>query len=329
MADETFGLTFFFGDAAMAKESYVALVHHLKDRLVHEERARAGSRRESVTLVLEFPGGERRDFNLSWGGRDRYALYENGNWAYQVFSLSQEAEANERCWFDFSIELWKIATPYIGYTDIEMVEGFNNRVCVVGEGRERRFDPTVATIRAFNMANLFSKEFVERFGRERLIAARERAFRVEEIDDGSILIVPQALVAKGRDRRLFDPLYLLGLPPPGAEGADAATYRALLDYFERKKSEDPDGLARELGVDEAAMEAWRRFLSRVSVHTGTDLSSAPHRALSEAPWPEFAMSVAIEVGRGTLDFDPDDEEDLEEVLRGFGEKIQKALRGGG
>ena len=323
-------ITFLHRTVQEATAGYAAALEWMKAHVRVTEAKPAAGQEGMAWVGVDLPDGSPCDFAWSRRPNDMLVhLYATGH-AYEPILMASPRQAeNAGRWLALMLDLWKIVTPYAGYTDEEMHCGFANRASLVTSGTKRQFDPSVATIHGFNLANLYSRDFVERFGRERLLAARERAFLVDELEDGAILVVPQSLMAGPRDRRLCDALYLLGIPPPGAEGADTDTYRALLDFFERKKSEDPDGLARDLGVDEAAMESWRRFVSKVSAYAGTDPVEVPHRALSEAPWPEFAMSVAIEVGRGTMDLNPDHEEDLEEVLRGFGEKIKEALRGGG
>lgn len=316
-------MTFLFQDAKATRNAYTGMLRWSAEHLAAE--VPPGGEPESVRVSVEFPDGNGYGFRLSrYEERLAIWLYARGHWYEPIVRLSPRRTENEARLLELFKALWSVGRPYVAYIGREMQAGIDCGVSRSDARRESMYDPTAANIARLNLANLLSHEFVVRFGRETLLGARTRLNRVEELEDGSILIVPQAMTADRHDRRLNDPLYVFGVPPLGAEGADAHTYRALLDHFTRRVNEDPDGLARLLLADEAAMAGWRRFLSKLSEHAQTDVTEAPHPSLAEAPWPEFALEVARAVGRGTVEFDADSEEDLEGALQEFGKWLQEA-----
>ncbi len=131
---------------------------------------------------------------------------------------------------------------------------------------------------------------------------------IEGLPDGGVLIYVPPERLTGPDRvDLREAEILLGF----RGNVDVGVYSCLIDYFARRRQNDPDGLARELGFREDIIEKGKRAFDAAGRNPDTWLGLPQH------DWEGYAEEIARRVGEGQLIVDARDEEQLSAIFRDF------------
>lgn len=226
MVGDSFRMTLLYADTPSALAGFGRILTSLTPVGPHAEPKVRPTRGGSGTadLTMEFPDGRKEGFPL-WHSGEGVTLYRGVSavslyplidpltktWLDEILSESPSKQENETFLYDLFKRLWVASGAHVGYIDEEPVPGYANRVWGVGPGRGASVKPQATGIGEFNLANVFCRAYVKEFGRERLMTAGALAFLVEELEDGSVFIVPQSLTARpfNRESKLYDPDFLL------------------------------------------------------------------------------------------------------------------------